>query len=377
MAVYPTFKETFENGSFSGFSETDTENKLDVLHYTRASQLSRGDEPVFPFCGAFVMAVEAEKNTPGTDAFLSGTDTAFDQGATATAHYAFWMFISEDMRADNDASVNVVEWISGSGDEFLLKLVQHMDGNEVGWRLKLSSGDGTTSTTDYDIEAGVWTHICVKIVNAASDATAQMFVNGELAGSEVTEASSAAFTSMDIGWKSAGTSFKRGFLLFDKIEVFDENVRPRPEDEDPLEMDRYHLYGPLFGASDAYQEHVFVGGGRVTSLMMSNEGSDVAYVDLYDSDRNQPRVERHKARIFCPNNDTSYLDSSARFIDFDDGCLAVITAGSSASNDKISVWIDVDERLDEQADDDEALYRVEAALWGQDEDNDPFDPDYD
>lgn len=217
MALPYTFECNFEDGTSSPFdSETDTENKLSVEHYSVLARLPFVDS--VPYRGAYAALIDVSIGT--ADAYYQ-EDTGFDVAANTAAACRFAFWISSNLVMATNDTFDVLEWQSaGPVNEFSARII-----NTAGV-ITFSAGDpgGATFRTS-PITLNTW-HIAELVINTGTgvNATCTVYLDGQQLGAQITDITCAALTQARMGAIGIDAGTTRGRILLDQIVADDTRV---------------------------------------------------------------------------------------------------------------------------------------------------------
>lgn len=266
MAFPYVFDENFEDGTKGAFDvETDTETRLDIVHYSTLAGIPRAGAP---FRGAYCVRVALENDGSPADAYLQETD-AFDfLTADATTFIRFHFRVSENITMAN-------------ADEFaLFQLWSSTNTVEAGVYVNFTTANGlrigigeTTALQLKGLTTGVWhcIEMTVNIDNAGSDdGTIDGWFDGA-AFTQITARDQGVITSGVLGVLSQDVGTTAGTVLIDQVIV--DNTRIG------FFAQRYPHEVVLTRSG-----HVCLGPGELAAVtLLSGNGTDCA-LNLYDTD---------------------------------------------------------------------------------------------
>jgi hypothetical protein len=264
MAFPFTFNEHFELGTIGSFnSETDTDNKLDIVHYP----LLAGSPIVdIPWAGAYCMRIDLAGGT--NDALLTELE-GFDVNANTAAHVRFYLFVSRTLTMAASDTFDILRWDSaGPVIEFSINLF-----NNAGV-IEIRAGDtGGATLRSSPLERGRWHSVELSInTGTGANGTCDFFLNGGQVGAQVGSIASAALTQARLGAMGIDAGTTAGVLLFDAIVVDDTRVYPQKE--------RYPATLLMTGSG-----HAAVGPGRLASVNLLAGAAADNIVSVYDTDQ--------------------------------------------------------------------------------------------
>lgn len=265
MAFSFTFEETFEDGTKGLFnSETDTESRLDIAHY---STLARFPNTCMPFRGAYCMRVNLANDGTPADAYLQ-EDEGFDIAAAGTLFIRFYFCLSANtVMADNDEFIMLALQSAGPTNEVVVA-INYTTAN--GFRV----GIGETAGASFkDLILGQWHCMELKVVvdNAGNnDGTIDAWLDGA-AFTQVASLDQGAIVQARLGVVGQDAGTTRGTLLIDQVVTDDTRVFPFTT--------RYPEEVVLTKSG-----HVFIGRGTLENVsLLSGNGTDCVLA-VYDTD---------------------------------------------------------------------------------------------
>lgn len=270
MAFPFTGHEDFEAGTVAGSafnSETDTDAKLDIVHYR---DLARVPGLPAPWYGAYCMRVDLAGGT--NDAYLQENDT-WDIAADGTLYFRFRFFVSADIvMADTDLfSIWQLE-SSGPVVEACVFL-QYTTAN--GLRLGINETASASGASFLGISTGAW-HTVEVFVNlddgGSNDGTLDLWLDGGQA-TQITGLDQAAVVQGKLGAIGIDAGTTRGTLLFDDVTADDARIYGTDDVRFPESKTLYKT------------GHAFVGPGVIDNVtLLAGAGTDCVLV-AYDTDR--------------------------------------------------------------------------------------------
>lgn len=220
MSLPYTFECNFEDGTSSPFdSETDTQSKLSVEHYSVLAKLPFVDS--VPYRGAYAALIDLSLGT--ADAYYQ-EDTGFDVAANTAAAMRFAFWISSSLVMATNDTFDLFEWQSaGPINEFTARII-----NTAGV-ITFSAGDpgpvsGPTFRTS-PITLNTW-HVAELVINTGTgaDATCTVYLDGQQLGAQITGITCAALTQARLGAIGIDAGTTRGRILLDQIVADDTQV---------------------------------------------------------------------------------------------------------------------------------------------------------
>ena len=263
------FESTFELGGVTEWtSETDTEAKLNVRHYTHLGKMPFVD--FVPYDGAYAAHINLALGT--ADAYLQ-EDTGADTAAAGTIAIRFYVWVGQLVMAASDR-FNIFALESAAGtNEAAVGIVNNAGTmqfvfSETG---AIALGAGTRLT---DVIQNAW-H-CIELVclidsGVGDDGTITAYVDGYQIGTAIATLDQGAIVHARMGAIGIDAGTTAGHLLFDCV-VFDDT--------------RVGLLGNRFARTRRVTKsgHLALGPGRLSDLTLF--GSNVNNtVTLWDTDR--------------------------------------------------------------------------------------------
>lgn len=214
MALPYAFECNFEDGTSSPFdSETDTDSKLSVEHYSTLARLPFVDS--IPYRGAYAALVNLALGT--NDAYYQ-EDVGFDVAANTAAAMRLMFWISSDLVMAASDTFDIFRWQSaGPVTEFSMNIQ-----NNAGV-ITFRGGDGGAGTfRTSPITLNEW-HCAELVINTGTGAngTCTVYLEGNQLGAQITGITCAALTQAWVGTVGIDAGTTRGRVLFDQI-VADE-----------------------------------------------------------------------------------------------------------------------------------------------------------
>lgn len=264
MAFPWLFEEDFGLGTRGNFdSETDTESRLDIVHYT---DLAAVPGLGMPFVGAYCMRVALANDGSPADCYLQ-EDSGFDAAASATTHIRFMLWLSSDITmADADEFIILALQSAGPVNEGVIVL-NYTTAN--GLRI----GVGETAGSQFLGISPGW-H-CVELAyvvdsGVGNDGTLTLRLDGA-AATAVSTLDQAAIAQARIGSMGQDAGTTKGWLLFDNIVVDDARIFPP--------TNRFPDTRLLTKSGTA-----FIGPGYIDRLELLSGGATDNTVSVFDTD---------------------------------------------------------------------------------------------
>lgn len=227
MATLPlAFQATFEDGTIgSVFTETDTDSKLAVRHYSELARLPYVDS--IPYKGAYAAHINLSLGT--ADAYLEAA-TGFDAAATTTVAMRFYFWASQlTMAALDRFTIASLESAAGTGEATISVYCP-----AVGQFQFVTAETGAIAVGDakaraVDLIQNEW-H-CLELVSVidaggGNDGTLAFYLDGYQIGATVTALDQAAIVHARFGAIGIDAGTTRGHLLFDQIAGDTARVGP-------------------------------------------------------------------------------------------------------------------------------------------------------
>jgi hypothetical protein len=217
VALPYLFECNFEDGTSSPFdSETDTESKLSVEHYTTLAKLPFTDS--VPYRGAYAALVDLSLGT--ADAYYQ-ENTGFDVAANTAAacRVAFWLSSNLVMAASD--TFDLLLWQSaGPVNEFSMNIQ-----NNAGVITFRAGDTGGATFRTAPITLNTW-HIAELVINTGTgaDGTCTVYLDGYQLGAQITGIASGALTQARLGTMNIDAGTTRGRVLFDHAIADDTRV---------------------------------------------------------------------------------------------------------------------------------------------------------
>lgn len=225
MASLPlTFECTFEDNTISPFeSETDTDSKGDIRHYSYLAKLPYPDS--IPYKGAYAYAINLALGT--NDVYLEETGS-FDTAAAGTIATRFYFWASQlTMAASDRFTICTIQ--SGAGtDEATISVINNagtlqLVAAETG---AIALGAATRATDLIQNQYHCLELVCVIDAGGGNDGTIAFYVDGFQVGSTITALDQGAITQARFGAIGIDAGTTSGRLLFDQIAADTARVGP-------------------------------------------------------------------------------------------------------------------------------------------------------
>lgn len=282
MAAFPFLKEeNFESGGVTAWdSETDTNAKLNVRHYTALAARN-----LTPYRGAYACHIDLSLGT--ADAYLEETGD-FDLAADATFGLRFRIYVTGLVTAASDIFTIFTLQSAGPINEVSMGIR-----NSAG-TLQLWAGEtGATRTTD--LVQGKWHTIELSgniDAGGGNDGDLNFFVDGEQVGAIISTLDQAAISQARIGAMDIDAGTTAGHIVIDDI-VFDDL--------------RVGYDGPnRFLPSQVFTQsgHLFIGPGSVDSAaLLSTTAGNTCH--LWDTDTGNVTIAPRVVELAVAANTTA------------------------------------------------------------------------
>ncbi len=299
--AFPYLSENgFETGGLGHLdSETDTENRIEVVHYTQLANLP--GHPA-PYRGAYCLMVHLENDGSPAAAFFTETDT-WDLSADGTIWFRMMIYVTPDtVMADND-EFNFLILFSGANTVEAVAAINYTTAS--GFRI----GIGELAASSFlPFTLGVWHCFewSANIDSGANDGTIDAFLDGA-AFTQVTGLTQAVITSGAIGSRSQDAGTTRGTMLFDDV-IADSARVGKIANRWPHQL--------VMTASG----HAFVGPGIVEDVsLMSGAGTDCV-VTLYDTDTGVTSDENNIVAELKNTANNQLVNPDDKTLHFKRGC---------------------------------------------------------
>jgi len=266
--AFPFISEAnFEDGTKQHFdTETDTESRLDFVHYTTLASNSR--VKTIPFRGAYCMRVALENDGTPADAYLQETGD-WDLAADGTIWFRFCFFLSADTVMANADEFAIFQLWSGASTVEGGAYINFTTAN--GFRIGIGEA---TATSFKPLTLGVWHQLELSFnidAGGGNDGTIDAFLDNS-AFTQVTALDQGAVTSGVIGVLSQDAGTTAGTLLIDQVVADDARIFPI--------TNRFTQEILLTKSS-----HIFVGPGEIESVELYSGASTDNVVSLWDTDQ--------------------------------------------------------------------------------------------
>ena len=273
-------EENFESGGVTAWtSETDTNSKLNVRHYTALAARN-----LTPYRGAYGCHLDLSLGT--ADAYLQ-EDTAADLALDASWGIRFRIYVTGLVTATSDIFHVLVLQSAGPVDEISFGIR-----NSAG-TLQLWAGEtGATRTTD--LIQGVWHTIELwgdLDIGGGNDGTISFAVDGEQVGAQITALDQAAVAQLRIGAMNIDAGTTAGHIVIDDFVMDDARVGYDP---------------PRFAPSRVFTQsgHLFIGPGSVDSAaILSTTAGNTCY--LWDTDTGNVTIATRLVELAIGANTTA------------------------------------------------------------------------
>jgi hypothetical protein len=286
------------NGHFD--SEVDTDNKLDVMHY---SDMARIPGLPAPWHGAFALVSNLSK---GVNTAYLQEDTSWDLSASGTIFFRFFLYLSRDLTmATTDEFILLNLQSAGPIDEAVI-VINYTTTN--GFRI----GIGETAGTSFlPISLGTWHCVEAKMVidsGVPNDGTIDLWLDGS-AATQVTALDQAAIIQGRFGTMGIDAGTTKGFVVMDDLIADEARLFP-------VSLSHRWTLNQLFTASG----HAFVGPGRIDNLAGYAGAATDLVVTLFDTDTGDAtEASRAVAELKNVSNNES-VDKAAPPFEFRRGC---------------------------------------------------------
>lgn len=263
MAPPYTFQSNWEDGTLSPWdSETDTESKLNILHYT---QLFASPVREMPWRGAYA---------PHIDLSLGTADAYFEEAvavvANAVRFVRFYFYAQGLTMAASDRFTLFTLQSAGPVSEVVIDIRNNAGVIEI---LAAETGAAATVRAAQLIQ-NQWHAVELRAdidAGGGNDGTIDFYLDGRQVSTQLGSLDQADIAQMRLGAMGIDAGTTAGHLLFDEF-VFDD-ARVYPFDG------RYSLPRELTQTT-----HVAVGPGQVEDVYLRDGGSADAILTLYDTD---------------------------------------------------------------------------------------------
>jgi len=261
--------KNFEAGSVAEWdSETDTESKLNVQHWSWLA--GHGARLELPYHGAYAAHIDLSLGT--ADAYLQEDDD-FDLSADGTLYIRLYLYAKGlTMAASDRFTIFALESAAGT-NEVALSLY-----NNAGTIQLVASETGATAigagTRQAFFAQDIW-H-CVELsvnidAGVGNDGTIDYFLDGYQVGTQITGLDQAAIVHARLGAIGIDAGTTSGHLLFDSLIADDTRVYPVRQ--------RFSEQQMAFKSG-----HLFLGRGELEQVtLMAGAATDNALI-LYDTD---------------------------------------------------------------------------------------------
>jgi len=217
MTLPYAFQEDFEQGTLGNFnSETDTESKLSVEHYSVTAKLPFVDS--VPYRGAYAALIDLALGT--ADAYYQ-EDDGFDVAANTAAAARFFFWLSSDLVMAASDTFDLFRWQSaGPTTEFSANIQ-----NNAGV-ITFRAGDGGAGTfRTSPITLNTW-HCAELVINTGTgvNATCTVFLDNYQLGAQITGITCAALTQAWLGSIGIDAGTTRGRILLDQVVCDDTRI---------------------------------------------------------------------------------------------------------------------------------------------------------
>lgn len=259
----------FEAGGVAEFdSETDTESKLNVRHWSWLA--GHGARLELPYHGAYAMHIDLSAGTAA--AYLQENDL-FDLSADATLHIRFYFYAKGLTMATSDRFNIFALESAADTNEVAVGVINNAGEIQLICSETGATAVGAGSRQTY-LEQGVW-H-CVELsvnidAGGGNDGTIDFFVDGQQVGAQITALDQGAIVHARFGVTGIDAGTTAGHLLFDSLVADDTRVFPMRS---------------RFGEQQMAMKsgHLFLGRGELEQVtLMAGAATDNALI-LYDTD---------------------------------------------------------------------------------------------
>jgi hypothetical protein len=302
-----SFQDNFESGDFSGWSvgEVDTEDQLDVVHYTTLAKIP--GMPM-PYSGAYCLRAQLTgSGAPPADAITTEAD--IDINTTMTNWVQFNIWIDPDFKTNTTADDNfaLFEFQDTADKEiFVFGLDYTLTTNVLKWGVGGATDNAVPDTLSAaEVPLGKWltVELSANLVTAGATGTISAYVTED--GQEpsetvtVTKGSVQGLTithgvlgAQDHKATTIGTILIDGFQYSGKDTVSGARIYPT---KDRFSTTRQFLSSGLVKELGSF--HAFVGQGTVSNVTWLTGGGTAAFLSVYDTDTAQTGTGDRKAAL--------------------------------------------------------------------------------
>jgi hypothetical protein len=258
--------QAFEAGTTAEFdSETDTDSKLNIVHYTTLAR--HGARLELPFRGAYCAHIDVSGGT--ADAFLQENDL-YDLAADGTLYIRFYFYAKGLVMAASDRFTLFALQSAGPTDEVVVDVR-----NNAGVIELLAAETGAAATVRATPLVQDQWH-CIELgvnldAGGGNDGTVDFFVDGYQIGAQLGSLDQGAIIQARLGAIGIDAGTTAGHLLFDALVADDTRIFPART---------------RFGQQRLATKtgHLFLGPGEVqTVTLMAGSAADNALA-CYDTD---------------------------------------------------------------------------------------------
>jgi hypothetical protein len=257
------FQSNWEDGTLSPWStETDTESKLNIRHYT---QLYASPVREMPWRGAFAPHIDLSLGT--ADAYFEVAQTI---AAAAVRYVRFYLYAQGLTMAASDRFTIFTLQSAGPVSEVVIDIRNNAGVIEI-----LAAETGAAATVRAaELIQNQWHAVELRAdidAGGGNDGTLDFYLDGRQVSTQITTLDQAAITQMRLGAIGIDAGTTAGHLLFDEFVLDDARIYPFDG--------RYSIPRELTQSS-----HVVVGPGQVEDVFLRDGGSADCTLTLYDTD---------------------------------------------------------------------------------------------
>ena len=264
--------KSFEAGSSAEWdSETDTDSKLDFMHYSDMARVTSADgNAEVPYDGAYAMHINLATGT--ADAIVTETGDN-DMAADDTDFISFALYVTENLvMAASDRFTILSLDSAGPTSEAVIDIRNNAGTIEI-----LAAETGASATVRAaTLTLGQW-HLVELRVNLDSgggnDGTLDFYLDGSQVSTQLGSLDQEVTTQLRLGAIGIDVGTTAGHLFFDMYQVDDERIRPTQYRRFDTNRWKTHSGHPALGHGKAMVSLTGTGTNAVINLYDTDQGN--------------------------------------------------------------------------------------------------------